>query len=630
MSSCHTLSLAGAFLVVVSGITPGAFAQTPVRDFIADSVFDGPDLAGWQTLGGGTWRAEGGQIVGSSRAGDPGWLLTNQQFQDVALWTNFRCTGPCDTGILFRASRTDEGLEGVFVSLSPGDQAPYRVRIGEGGRILSRQRLDPGGGTRVADPPPTSAAQGPSGPATASRTSAIRDDGWNEFGVIVDANTLRARVNGTGRIVSGNTGDEGHGYGSIALYVGDGDVRFTELATRNLRNRTAAAEAIHPHFRIQRLNPHHYAWDAAVADFNRDGHQDVVAGPWIYLGPNFTQMREIYLAQTFNPGRTYAPNMVTHAFDFTGDGWPDVLATEGRRMVLYENPGSVGRRWQRHPVLPGVTAELTLMHDIDSDGIPEIVHGAGPHMVYAKVDPADPTQPWPVYRFSEAADGNVNAHGVGVGDVNGDGRADILHASGWWEQPVTLSGTERKWTYHTADFALAGHIRGAGGAAMAVFDVNGDGLNDVVTGLNAHGWGLAWYEQKRDGARISFEPHLIMGDFSTRDSNAGGLTFSQLHSGAIPADLDRDGVMDFVSGVRYWSHLDGPGDPDAYGPPYTVWYRTVRDSRAPGGARFEPEVLHNQSGVGSLFKVVDLDGDGAVDVVSSGTWGTTVIWNKLP
>ena len=34
------------------------------------------------------------------------------------------------------------------------------------------------------------------------------------------------------------------------------------------------------------------------------------------------------------------------------------------------------------------------------------------------------------------------------------------------------------------------------GAEMAVYDVNGDGFNDVVSGLNAHGFGLAWFEQK--------------------------------------------------------------------------------------------------------------------------------------
>ena len=83
---------------------------------------------------------------------------------------------------------------------------------------------------------------------------------------------------------------------------------------------------------------------------------------------------------------------------------------------------------------------------------------------------------------------------------------------------------------------------------MAVYDVNGDKLNDVVTSLSAHGWGLAWYEQKRDPAgAISFVQHMVMDDFGTK--NAGDVTFSQPH-GSTYADVDGDGVEDFIVGKR--------------------------------------------------------------------------------
>ena len=63
---------------------------------------------------------------------------------------------------------------------------------------------------------------------------------------------------------------------------------------------------------------------------------------------------------------------------------------------------------------------------------------------------------------------------------------------------------------------------------MAVYDVNGDGLNDVVTSLNAHGFGLAWFEQKRDASgNISFVRHMISDDYSAK--NAGDVTFSEPH-----------------------------------------------------------------------------------------------------
>jgi hypothetical protein len=159
-----------------------------------------------------------------------------------------------------------------------------------------------------------------------------------------------------------------------------------------------------------------------------------------------------------------------------------------------------------------------------------------------------------------------------------------------------------------------------------VYDVNGDGLNDVVTSTAAHGFGLAWYEQKRDAAgKISFVEHVISGDYSAK--NAGGVTFSQPH-GLTFADVDGDGVPDIIVGKRYWSHQESLHDPDSYGPPVLYWYRTVRNPKAPGGAEFVPELIHNRSGAGSSLLAVDLNGDGAVDIVTATDRGTFIFWGK--
>jgi len=106
-----------------------------------------------------------------------------------------------------------------------------------------------------------------------------------------------------------------------------------------------------------------------------------------------------------------------------------------------------------------------------------------------------------------------------------------------------------------------------------------------MTSLHAHGFGIAWYEQKKaaDG-KISFVEHLVMDDYSTKATNAGGVTFSEIHGSNI-ADIDGDGIPDFVTGKREWSELDTWTDPDAYGTPVLYVYRTVRDKAAPGGAR---------------------------------------------
>ena len=224
---------------------------------------------------------------------------------------------------------------------------------------------------------------------------------------------------------------------------------------------------------------------------------------------------------------------------------------------------------------------MSLLKDIDGDGKPEFVYGGGGALRYAKPDPANPTGPWVVHTISEQGPWG-GGHGLGVGDINGDGRMDVVDPYGWWEQPAAGSGQEL-WTYHPAAFGRwTGHAS-PGGDEMAVYDVNGDGLNDVVTALQAHGFGLAWFEQKRDGSgKISFVQHMIMDDFTRK--NAGGVTVAEMHAATF-ADVDGDGIPDFIVGKRFWSHRDDYTDPDPYGPPVIVLVQNSSQSEGSGRRR---------------------------------------------
>lgn len=445
---------------------------------------------------------------------------------------------------------------------------------------------------------------------------------WNTIEVALDANIVRAFLNDAGGIRDGVADAEFGEFGSIGLYAGGaGEVRFRKIAYKNLHSRVVPTEQLSNKFRLQNLTNLYYSWGPAIADFNKDGSPDIVSGQYYYLGPTYTEARQIYIRGTIDPGSQYF-NGLQYAYDFTGDGWPDVLNAEfTRAAVLYVNPKGASRRWETYTVTDVMTCEFVLLKDIDGDGTSEFLFKDSENkFVYAKPDPANPTGMWIKTAISEP--GPWANHGMGTGDINGDGRVDFVNAFGWWEQPAAKGTT---WTYHPAAFGRWSRSS-PGGAEIAVYDVNGDGLNDVVTSLQAHGWGLSWFEQKKaaDGTR-AFVEHQIMGDFST--ANAGGVTFSELH-GSTFADMDGDGLPDFITGKRLWAHLDTFLDPDPHGEPVLYIYRTVRNPKAPGGAEFVPELVHNRSGVGSHVAVADLNKDGAPEIITGTKLGSFIFWNQ--
>ena len=201
-------------------------------------------------------------------------------------------------------------------------------------------------------------------------------------------------------------------------------------------------------------------------------------------------------------------------------------------------------------------------------------------------------------------------HGLGVGDVDGDGRADLLEKDGWWQQTETAG---ELFKFHPTKFAESG------GSQMFAYDFDGDGDNDVVSVQHAHAYGLCWFERRGGKDDFLFVRHEILG--RNPADNPFGLAISQMHAIAL-ADIDGDGVQDLITGKRFWAH--GGADPGAQQLPVLYWFRTTR---AASGLTFQPHLIDLRAGVGTQLAVTDIDGDGNSDIVVGNKLGTVVLLN---
>ena len=393
----------------------------------------------------------------------------------------------------------------------------------------------------------------------------------------------------------------------------------------------AAKDPVHT-FKKVRLTDQFWAEGANFGDFNHDGKMDVVAGPFWYEGPEFKKRHEFYPANASFKGKgkdgaeeavpgfegglgvknAYSDNFFAFTYDFNQDGWTDILVYgfPGKEAAWYENPKGREGHWQRHVIFGVVDNESPGFTDINGDGKPEIVCCSGGFLGYAEADWKNPGAPWTFHPISLKGEYQRFTHGLGSGDVNGDGRVDLLEKDGWWEQPASLADNP-VWTKHPFNF-------GTGGAQMFVYDVNGDGLNDVITSIAAHGYGLAWYEQAKEDGKITFREHLILN--KGPKPNEQGVSFSQLHALDL-IDMDGDGLKDIVTGKRFWAH--GPeGDPEPNAPAVLYWFKLVRPAK--GQAEFVPNLIDNDSGIGTQVIAGHISNNALPDIVVGNKKGAFV------
>ena len=214
----------------------------------------------------------------------------------------------------------------------------------------------------------------------------------------------------------------------------------------------AADHKIHAFKKLQ-LTDEFWAEGVAIGDINRDGHTDVISGPYWYEGPDFRKRHQFYPAtQTFvRTGTNDKPqvipgfegatstsnNFITFVYDFNHDGWSDVLTIgfPGTAAIWYENPGKeglkIGALWKAHVAFDAVDNESPTFADLLGDGHPVLLCMSGGFIGYAAPDPDNPNNKWAFHAISPQGDYHRFTHGLGYGDVNGDGRAGDIPRGQW-------------------------------------------------------------------------------------------------------------------------------------------------------------------------------------------------------
>jgi putative membrane-bound dehydrogenase-like protein len=554
--------------------SPGQVPQLATAETVG-SIFNGQDLTGWMSGDMSLWSVENGEIVGRTTGLKRNhWLTSQYSLGDFRLSVEVKLVkNEGNSGIQFRSE-----------PIADGEVKGYQADIGAGwwGKLYEEH-----------------------GRALLWKESGeqhVKPGEWNKYEILAVGSRVQTWINGQKCVDLDDP--QGARQGVIALQLhfgGPTEVRFRNLQVSLIPGSKPGSgfPSSKPNpdgkpagkisFKKTTLDQRFRSEGVAYGDFNNDGLLDIAAGSVWYEAPDWKMHAITKEPKEFNI-RTYSDTFCNWAEDFNGDGRVDLLVVDfpGNPTWWFENPGNVDQPWEKRRCVPATNNESPQYFDVDGDGQRELVFGDATGRLALARPGKQPNLDWKIQPIAAEPTPNIQRfyHGLGIGDVNRDGKLDLFTPHGWFAQPAdAATAAKEPWEFRPAKL-------GPAQAQMYAYDFDGDGDNDII-GSSAHSVGLWWYENK-DG---QFTQHQI------------DKSIAQTHAGIL-ADINGDGLPDYVTGKRFYAH--NGRDPGEDEPPVIVWYELSREGNTPKWTKHE---FDDNSGVGTQFEVHDMNGDGLLDVI---------------